>query len=73
MSEEVHLTGIDKVTTRDSHHVIHVEGVVDGRKVEGLVTVPDFQAKERQGRQALREFLTDGLSTIHEAQRERRR
>jgi hypothetical protein len=70
--EHVHVTGIEKVGN-GTHHAMHVRGVVDGKPVEGLVNVQDFQGKEREGDKALTEFLREGLSTIHEAEQERRR
>jgi hypothetical protein len=72
VSEDTHITHIEKVGQGDAH-AMHVKGVVDGRPVEGLITVKAFEDKERQGTEALREFLRDGLGALHEQAQERRR
>ena len=72
MPEEVHITQIEKVGTGDVH-AMHIRGVVDGHPVDGLVPVDTFERQERQGKDALAEALKDGLASIHEEARSRRR
>ena len=72
MADDVHVTSVEKIGN-GTQHAMQVEGVVRGQKTGVLITVPEFEAAERQGQGAVRDLMRDSLEAVHQEQQERRR